>query len=323
MMKRILTALLAIVSFIGAGATETSGKIAYFPVVNGKDMPAEAQKLLTTKMEQIAAKYGYGSANHTDRFLFVAKGNVLEKDVTPTTPPRIRQEVEVTFLLGDVIENKVYASTSLTLKGIGINETKAWQTAINSLNVDNAAFPKLFEEATGKIESYYQENCTDIMAKARALASTGKFDEAIASLLSIPEICTECYNNALNEAGKLYQEKIDNEGAALIIKARNAWSMTMDQKGADQALSLMSEIDPQSAAFSETETLSKEISSKLSSDKAREWEHKMKKYNDEMALRRREQRNAHAQSMATIAAARSIAEKWAENQPENKVYINW
>lgn len=322
-MKRYTLIFSLLLCIISGTRAQGSGNISYFPVVTGKDVPEAAQKLLVAKMEQIVTKSGYGSANRADRFVFVAKCNVTEKDVAPVTPPRIRQEVEITFMLGDVVENKVYATASLNLKGMGINETKVWQTAINGIKVDNPVFPKLFSEANGKIEIYYRDNCQGIISKARALASTGKFDEAIASLMEVPEICSDCYNNALNEACKIYQEKIDNEGASLITKARNTWSASMDQKGADAALVYIHKIDPQSSAFGESDTLVKEISNKLSTDKARDWEMKIKKYKVEKEFKRREQANSHSRSMATIAACRSVAEKWAENQSQTKMYLNW
>ena len=87
--------------------------------------------------------------------------------------------------------------------------------------------------------------------------------------------------------------------------------------------SFLNEIPLTSASFAEAEALANTISEKLSSDKEREWNLKLQQYKDEKEFREREQANTHAQSMATIAAARSAAEKWAENQPETKVYLNW
>ena len=323
MMRTIILTLALLLGATSIAYAQDSGKLSYFPVVTGKEIPEASKRALTAKMEQITAKNGYGSINHADRFLFVARCNVSEKDVTPTTPPRIRQELEITFILGDVVENKIYASESFDLKGIGINETKAWQTAINNLKPDNEKLSKLFEEAVGKIESYYRENCESIIAQAHAAASSGNYDEAIASLMAVPDICDKCHAKAMDEAVNIYQEKIDMEGTSLMKKARNIWAASMDQKGAKESLTYINSINPQSAAFSEIEALVNEISEKLSSDKQREWEQHIKRYNDEKAYRNREQINSHARSMATIAAARSIAEKWAENQPETKVYYNW
>lgn len=302
---------------------ENSGQMLYYPVVIGDGMPEASKKLLVSKMEQALMQYGYGSKDRADRFVMLAKCNVLQKDIAPITPPRISQKAEVTFVIGDVIENKTYASASVNVSGIGINETKAWQTAINSIKPSNPIFSKIFEEAYDKINMYYLENCTSIIDKARSLASTGRNDEAIAMLMSTPEICYECYEKAIKAAEVIYQEKIDNEGLALLSKAKHSWVASKDEKGAEQAIAFLNEIPIASSSFPEAEKLAKEIDSKISNDKEREWQLKLQQYDDEKEFRKQEQANTHRRSMAAIAAARSVAEKWAENQLETKIYYNW
>ena len=322
-MKRILILLVLSLAAVGIRMkAENSWQIAYYPVVIGEGVPEASKKLLVSKMEQAMLQYGLGSMDHADRFVMLAKCNVLQKDIAPTTPPRISQKIEVTFVIGDVIENKTYASTSVDLSGIGVNETKAWQTAINGIKPSNPIFSKIFEEAYDKISMYYLENCTSIIDKARSLASTGRNDEAIA-LMSTPEICYECYEKALKAVEEIYKEKIDREGSELLKKAKNSWVVSQDEKGAGQAMTYLNEIPVSSSSFADAEKLAEEIAEKISSDKDREWQLKLKQYNDELEFRKREQANSHRQSMESIAAARYVAEKWAENQPETKVYYNW
>lgn len=82
-------------------------KISCFPIISGDGIPDQAKKSLEAKMEQAISKNGFGSNTRADRFVMFAKCNIIEKDVAPTTPPRIMQTVEVTFIIGDVIENKI------------------------------------------------------------------------------------------------------------------------------------------------------------------------------------------------------------------------
>ena len=314
---------MSLLNISGVSATDFNGKISYFPVVVGNDITEASKKLIVSKMEQILTNNGFGSMNRADRFVMLAKCNVLEKDVASTTPPRINQKVEVTFILGDAVENKTYSSATVELSGIGINETKAWQTAINGLKPANPAFRQMFGEASQKIESFYSESCESIISNAKTLASTGKYDEAIANLMAVPDICHDCYDKAMNAASEIYQNKIDNVGAALLAKAKNAWATSSDENGADLAMTFLNEIPVTSAAFPDAEVLANVISKKMSSEKERKWKLKMQEYQDEKAFREREQANSHARSMAAISAARSVAEKWAENQPESKVFYNW
>lgn len=68
---------------------QDNGRIAYFPVVAGEKIPEQTKQLLIAKMELAISQNGYGANSHPDRLVMLAKCNVLEKDVAPTTPPRI------------------------------------------------------------------------------------------------------------------------------------------------------------------------------------------------------------------------------------------
>ena len=59
------------------------------------NVPEEARAALETKMQQVATQYGLASNGVTDRFVMTAKVNVTSKDVTPTTPVKISQKMEV------------------------------------------------------------------------------------------------------------------------------------------------------------------------------------------------------------------------------------
>lgn len=323
MRATIIVFLFCLLAFDIQADADSNGKISYFPIISGNGIPAQARESLTAKMEQAISQNGFGASSHIERFLMLAKCNVLEKDVASTTPPRITQTIEVTFILGDVIDNKTYVSASFELKGIGTNETKAWQTAFNGLKSWNPRFKTMFEEARGKIESYYSANFKRLIAEAQTLASTGEYDRAIHLLMSVPDVCADCRNEALAEATVLYQQKIDAEGAALLAKARNTWAMSQDTDGAEAAMAYLCAVAPTSAYFGAAEELVAAIDDKVSSDKAHEWKQRLKEYNDDKEVRRREQSNRHARSMAIIAACRSVAEKWAEKQPQTKIDLNW
>lgn len=302
---------------------DNAGLVSYYPVVTGEGVPEASKKLLISKMEQALAYNGFGSINRADRFVMVAKCHVLEKDIAPTTPPRISQSVEISFILGDVVENKTFASVSMVLKGIGTNETKAWQTAINRISPKAELLSEAFSEANSKIEQFYAANCESILKMANSLADQNNYDEAIAKAMSIPDVCTSCYDKACRTAVDLYNKKINYDGVNLLQKAKSIWSASQDEEAAVKALNLLSEIDHASDSSQAATELGNMISSHVSAEKEREWQQRLKEYNDDKEFRRREQANSHQRSMATIAACRSVAEKWAENQPQNNVYLKW
>ena len=325
-MKRLKILIIALIIAVGAFAQQNSdGRVSFFSVVNNESgiIPSAAVPALESKMQQMVTTDGYGSAERCDRFVIVAKPSVVTKDVAPTTPPRISQTVEITFVVGDVVENKTYASCSLTFTGIGVNETKAWSTAIAKIKPANEEIKNMLTDAYDKIGAYYSANCNTIITKAETDAAIGNFDEAVALLIDVPDICAECFAKAQQKVVEIYQRKIDAEGATLLSNAKSEWSASPDSKGAKNAFAYLSQIDPTSVSFEYKEEFEQQIVAKLSADEQRKWEENRRRYNEELKLRQKEQHNVHQRQMATIAACRSVAEKWAENQPQTKVYLNW
>ena len=323
-MKKIFILILLCLSFHKIQASKLNEfELSYFPVAVGNGLPDDAKLSLISKMEQAMTQNGIGNLEYAERFVMLAKCSVVERNIAPTTPTRINQTVEVSFLIGDVLENKIFASSIFELKGIGTNEIKAWQMAFNSLKPSNPKFKELFQTAKKNIEAYYPENCQIIIDHAKTLASTGKYDDAISLLMSVPPICKDCINEAQSTAITIYGQKIDSEGRTLLSKAKNAWAANPTQEGALIAMSYLNMIPSNSSAFNDTKELAETIETSNRTDKNREYEMSLQEYKDKRELKRREQADSHARAMATIAACRSIAEKKAENQQSTKIYLNW
>ncbi|MCH5217713.1 MAG: hypothetical protein J1F07_04050 [Muribaculaceae bacterium] len=323
-MKKIFLLIFLCLSFHNIQASKLNEyELSYYPVVVGNGLPEDAKLSLIAKMEQAMTQNGIGNLEYAERFVILAKCNVVEKNIVPTTPPRISQTVEVTFLIGDALENIIFASATFDLKGIGTNEHKAWQSAFNNLNSSNPQFKDLFNTAKERIEDYYSENCQSIITQAKTLASTGEYDEAISLLVSVPAICKDCLNEAQSTAITIYNHKIDSDGLKLLSKAKNAWAINPSMEGAQTAISFLDMIPVNSAAFDQGQALVETMSASIQSDKNREYEKALQEYKDKKEFQRKEQANSHARAMATIAACRSVAEKRAENQHLTKVYLNW
>ncbi len=325
-MRRLNILIITLILAIGCAAQQNrDGKLSFFSVVNNQSgtMPHAAISALESKMQQMITADGYGSATRCDRFVIVARPSIVTKDIVPTMPPRINQTVEITFIVGDVVENKTYASYSMTLTGIGINETKAWSATIAKIKPTNAEIQEMLADAYAKIEAYYSTNCNTIITRAETDAALGNYDAAIASLIAVPDICSECFAKAQQKVAEIYQQKIDSEGEILLSKAKSEWAAQSDSEGAKKALAYLSEIAPNSASFAPKDSFEHQIVAKLSADEQLTWEENRRRYNEDLKLCQKEQQNSHKRQMATIAACRSVAEKWAENQPQTKVYLNW
>ena len=294
------------------------------------NVPEEARAALETKMQQVATQYGLASNGLTDRFVMTAKVNVTSKDVVPTTPAKISQKMEVTLFIGDVVDNKVYESVVLNVAGIGQSETQSMIQAFNQIKPDNSQLKAFVEKAERKIAEYYANNCQYILTEANALAQQRKYDAAIAKLMAVPEVCKECYEQCMARAVKVYQSKLNNDGDALVQKARSQWLAKRDYASATEALATLAQVDPQSSAQSKAQALVKEINKHLRSIEAaaeaqrrEKWEFAKKQYEDNLALARQRQADATAIQREQIAAAREVGIAYGKNQPRTITYNNF
>ena len=329
-MKKIVTMIAAMLLATVAMAQDY-GRIAINVVVPQlPNVPEEARAALETKMQQVATQYGLASNGLTDRFVMTAKMNVTSKDVVPTTPAKISQKMEVTLFIGDVVDNKVYESVVLNVAGIGQSETQSMIQAFNQIKPDNSQLKTFVEKAERKIAEYYANNCQYILTEANTLAQQRKYDAAIAKLMAVPEVCKECYEQCMARAVEVYQSKLNNDGDALVQKARSQWLAKRDYASATEALTTLAQVDPQSSAQSKAQALVKEINKHLRSIEAaaeeqrrEKWEFAKKQYEDNLALARQRQADATAIQREQIAAAREVGIAYGKNQPRTITYNNF
>jgi hypothetical protein len=247
-----------------------------------------------------------GASELMPRFIITANVVVQSKDITATAPPMTALTVDFTLYIGDGIEGKVYASTSVSGKGVGENETKAYTAALRSLDPGNKRIQQFMEEGKRKIIAYYNSRCDIIIKEAQMLQSQNRFDEAIYVLMCIPDVCLDCYNKAMDAIGPIFKEKIDWECKAKVNAARNVWSAGLNRRAADEAARILLTIDPEAACFEDAVGLTGEIAKRILAIDGREWDFKLKK---EIDLER-----------DRIKAWRDVGIAWGTNQPKNIVY---
>ena len=349
-MKKIAL-LFAVLVCITASAQEY-GSIAINVVVPSlPNVPEDARASLETKMQQVATQYGLASNGLTDRFIMTAKVNVASKDVTPTTPVKITQKMEVTMFIGDVVDNKVYESVVLNVSGIGQSETQSMVKAFAQIKPSNPKLKAFVENAENKIVEYYSNNCQIILTEANTLTAQQKYDAAIAKLIAVPEVCKECYEKCMAKAIEVYQtmveeearerqKQIDQEGNILVQQARSAWTAKRDYASAEKALELLSKVDPMAEAQKDAQALlaeinhhlrnaeaarakaAKEAAEKAEAKEQRDWDFKVRQYEDNVAMERQLQKDNTIIQREQIAAAREVGVEYAKHQPKSVTYNN-
>lgn len=301
----LIAVFVAAVLSATAAAQEITSGISLKAVVADDDIPAAAVKNIEIKLQRALAANGIGDNDYTQRFVLAAKVDVLQNDVMPSNPPRVSKKLDLTLMVGDVVENKIYGTCTISLAGIGTNDTKAFVSAFSRVNPENEALQTMLAAAKEEIVAYYEDNCDYIISNANSLAGQRKYDEAIAGLMSVPEVCKDCYERCQAAAAEIFKQRLDADCTALLNEAKNVWMHSKDAESAAKVAGIISRIDPLWPDYPEVVKLRDEISAKLSADEKREWDMMVKKYEDEQQFKQN-----------IVDVCREIGVAWGRNQPQ-------
>ncbi len=269
-------------------------------------MPIASKKNLENKLTQIIAANGITTNAMNSRFIITANIIITSKDITSTAPVMQAYTLDVTLYIGDGFEGKSFSSYTTTAKGVGENETKAYNAALKNIQVNDPNYQSFIDQGKTKIMEYYNAQCDYIIKNAKSLAGMNKFDEAIWNLISVPDACTECWDKCIAASASIFQQKIDFECKTKLLEATNIWNADQSWDAAQNAGKILSSIDPKSSCFNESKTLSDKIAKRILEVDKREWDFK---YDQEIGLKR-----------DMIKAYRDVGVAWGNGQPKNVTY---
>lgn len=295
MKKIILSFLLSLCVTFTYGQTD---QIYISVVLPGRsEFPAEASKQLERKLTQLLTLNGISSQDTKNRFVITAKADITSKDIVATTPQRVSAKIDLTILLGDAVENKVFETITLPLIGIGINENKAFIAAINQVKPQIAELSEFLCKAKSKIVDYYAVRCSQIIQQAHKLAIGNDYDEAIYQLMQIPDVC-DCSKESQKLLMEFAIKRNDNVAAQLYNEARARWAASPTSDGASVVADIIARIPINSSSQSNVNSLINTINKKLRDDEKRQWAFKIKQYCDAQEKEHREFQMRVDQQMA-------------------------
>ena len=325
-MKNVLFLLIVFcsISVYGQDRLDDIGRItihAYVP--ERENLPVESQKLLETKLSQIITTHGIADNEVGVRFVLTAKIDVVSKDIVAGPPQRISQKLEITLMLGDVVADKIYSQMTIASAGIGQSLEKSYISAFKNINPKNTAISAFIQEGKEKVLNYYQTHCEDVIAEARKQVSLQNFEDAIMMLTSIPDVCTDCFNEAATITASFYQDMLDARGAEYLNEAQAIWARDPNREGAQEAVRVLSYINFAASCQPKVASLMKEITAKMNEIDRREWEHQMQVYQNQIEREKREwaqsvreyEDRVKTQRMY-LKACRDVAVSYAKNQPK-------
>ena len=255
----------------------------------------ESVSFLETKLINMVLGSGFGSSSNNPHFIIWPRITVINKEITPTAPVMIIQELEINLLVGDYLNGTMVHRKTFTIKGVGNNETKSMIDALKKIKPEGKDFKSFTEESRKKIIQYYENSCNDYIAKANGLIHQKKYDEAIAVCMEVPLEVSACYSKIEEKAFEAYKLYSNQNCMDYMLKAKAAKATN----NFGDAVYYLGLIDPTSVCAKDAEQLIKDIEIKLTEKEKREWEFMLQQYKDDIVLKKLRIRNSKEIALKT------------------------
>jgi hypothetical protein len=241
-----------------------------------ENMPVKARATLENKLTQVVTKNGLGGSPFNTRFIISANVSLASKDILPGPPPMHAYNMDVTLYIGDGFEGTVFSSTTISVKGVGTNETKAFMAGLKQIKTGDPEIQAFVKTGKEKIIQYYKDNCDLIIKTAQSKADQNDYDQAIFMLTAIPTACEECYTKAMAAIQPIFKAKIDNDCKVKLQEATGIWNAAQDMAAAESAGAILASINPDASCIGQAKTLSNKIAAKVKQIDDREWKYIVK-----------------------------------------------
>ena len=158
----------------------------------------------------------------------------------------------------NAIEKVIVAEKSIEIAGIDKTENSAYTQALRQFNPRKPEIRSFMTSAREKIIDYYAERTPVLIAKAQSLAKTGKTDEALLTLSSIPESVPE-YPSVAELMSDIFLQDLNKKNESIIISAQAAYT----RKDYTEALDILTTVDPLSNQFGKASKMMEQIQSTM------------------------------------------------------------
>ncbi len=283
------------------------GKIALSVIMpeNVDGLDASQLSKLETKITQIVSSSGLAASGYNNNFVIYPKFAIYETNVVEGGMQNITVTTcELSLFIKQVDNNILFSSISKQVKGSGNNKQTSITNAISKVPTNDAQFKTFIETGKTKIVQYYESKCQDIITKSESLVKMQNYEEALGLLQTVPEEVS-CYSKVQEKSIEAYKAYQNQKCAKQIQEAKT----TLAANNYNAALQILSQIDPSATCFNESQTLMKNAESKIDAEEKKQWDLKMKVYDDNVALEKQR-----------INAVKDIAVAYYKSKPTTVNY---
>lgn len=299
LLKAILASAMLSVSAT-ALAQDCDIDIAIADITKGNVVPEGVGSRLEGKLANALAKAGIVAAPYDAQFFIAGRFDDAYNDVISGPSQKSVVKTTLTLYIGDADNQKVFATESFELKGVGASDEQAYTRALNQVSPSNQKLISFIRKGKEKIIDYFDANYDTYINNARKAMAARDYDQALFYANSIPSCCRG-YREAQNLAMKIYSENTDYIGNRLLAQAKAAWAADPTEAGAREAHKYLSQIDPAASCIGAANSLSSEIGKTTK----KQWEFEnIQKHNDAVALEKQR-----------INAVKEVGVAWAKSRP--------
>ena len=283
-MKKIIISL-AILGFsflVNAQSSSDVGKIALSVVMpdNIEGMDVSQISKLQTKITQILTVTGLGASGYNNNFVIYPKFSIIETNVVESGMQDITIiNCDLTLFIKQVDNNVVFSTINKTIKGNGKSRSLAISNALTKVNTNDADYQQFINTGKNKIIQYYEAMCQGIITKSDGLAKRQDYEQALGLLMTVPEEVS-CYNKIQQKSIEIYKAYQNQRCNVQLQQAKTEIASNNFSSG----LNILSQIDPSTPCYKESQVLINKAAGKVAIEEKRNWELKMKIYNDSVAL---------------------------------------
>lgn len=240
-------------------------------------IPHNVSRLLQTRMYQLVTANGISGNSYTPRFYLLPRIAVLDKEILGTAPPRIVLNLELTVMVGDQEEEKrnVFETESISLKGVGQTEQKAYISAIRNIRPKNPILLDFLDRTKKEIITYYEEHCDEITKKAFALDAQDNTRQAVTVIANIP-IASSCYSDNEDRIRSFYQSVLERDCDSLLNVAKSKWFTDQTLEGAKEAGEVLAQLEPRAYCRDRVNALYLQMAEKVKELSDKDWDFKLK-----------------------------------------------
>lgn len=264
-------------------------KISVF-IPQSREIGSTEAKILENKLIHILTANGIGGIGGTPRFILCPDITQTKQDITSTAPTMYSNTYDCTLYIADAVNGDIFASTSISVSGVGQSPLKAFINAFENLKPNESQFIDFVSKGRAAITSYYNANCQNLIKESDKFAGQKQFNSALTILDAIPSN-VNCYNEVLEKSNVIFQKLIDSDCEILLSKMKAELGKSNDPSTSgfnEQAMNYYSMINPSSKCYKEAEKIYSDYLKKLNPKAKRDWKQSLVAYKDNLADKKQE-----------------------------------